>query len=128
MRTRISNVPRWPLPLFRATVTMAAVLVFAQAALAGGFLAGHFEALAMHSRNGGLVALVFGVQLGCAVLLWRKGGGPAWPALAAVIQLSIAGALIPLGAERVLAVHIPLAVALTIGTALLVSWAWRWQR
>lgn len=121
-------VARWPLPLFRATVTTAAVLVFAQAALAGGFLAGHFEALAMHSRNGGLVALVFLVQLLCAVLLWRKGGGPAWPTRSAVLQLLIAAALIPLGEERVLAVHIPLAVGLSIGTALLVSWAWRWQR
>ncbi|MET9214749.1 MULTISPECIES: hypothetical protein [unclassified Nocardia] len=121
-------VARWPLPLFRATVTTAAVLVFAQAALAGGFLAGHFEALALHSRNGGIVALVFLGQLGCAILLWRKGGGPAWPARTAVLQLSIAAALIPLGEERVLAVHIPLAVGLAIGTALLVSWAWRWRR
>ncbi|ONM49857.1 hypothetical protein [Nocardia donostiensis] len=121
-------VARWPLPLFRATATAAAVLVFAQAALAGGFLAGHFEALAMHSRNGGLVALVFFGQLVCAVLLWRKGGGPTWPARTAVLQLAIAAALIPLGEERVLAVHIPLAVGLSISTALLVSWAWRWQR
>ncbi|MGY1874912.1 hypothetical protein [Nocardia gipuzkoensis] len=121
-------IARWPLPLFRATATTAAVLVFAQAALAGGFLAGHFEALAMHSRNGGLLALVFLGQPVCAVLLWRRGGGPAWPARTAVLQLAIAASLIPLGEERVLAVHIPLAVGLSIGTALLVSWAWRWQR
>ncbi|MCA2207560.1 hypothetical protein [Nocardia rosealba] len=120
--------PRWPLPVFRATVTVAAALVFAQAALAGGFLAGHFEALAMHSRNGGLVGVVFLVQVVASVLLWRKGSGPAWPVRTAVIQLLIAAALIPLGEERVLAVHIPLAVALSIGTALQVSWAWRWRR
>lgn len=119
---------RWPLPLFRAITTTAAVLVFAQAGLAGGFLAGHFEALAMHSRNGGLVALVLLAQLVCAVLLWRTGGGPAWPARTAALQLVVAAGLIPLGEERVLAVHIPLAVGLSIGTALLVSWAWRWQR
>ncbi|WP_181697234.1 hypothetical protein [Nocardia sp. GTS18] len=120
--------PRWPVAVFRATVTVAAALVFAQAALAGGFLAGHFEALAMHSRNGGLVGVVFLVQVVASVLLWRKGSGPAWPVRTAVIQLLIAAALIPLGEERVLAVHIPLAVALSIGTALQVSWAWRWRR
>lgn len=118
----------WPLALFRTTATVAAVLVFAQAALAGGFLAGHFEALALHSRNGGLVATVLSLQLISAVLWWRVGDGPAWPARTAVVQVLIGAALIPLGEERVLAVHIPLAVGLAIGTALLVSWAWRWQR
>ncbi|GGN81520.1 hypothetical protein [Nocardia rhizosphaerihabitans] len=126
--TTAGTVRVWPLALFRTTATVAAVLVFAQGALAGGFLAGHFEALALHSRNGGLVAMMLLLQLISAVLWWRVGGGPAWPARTAVVQVLIGAALIPLGEERVLAVHIPLAVGLAIGTALLVSWAWRWQR
>ncbi|MFE6922399.1 hypothetical protein ACFVAV_15255 [Nocardia sp. NPDC057663] len=126
--TTAETARAWPLALFRTTATGAAVLVFAQAALAGGFLAGHFEALALHSRNGGLVAMVLLLQLISAVSLWRLGGGPAWPARTAVVQVLIGAALIPLGEQRVLALHIPLAVGLAIGTALLVSWAWRWQR
>lgn len=124
----MARAATWPLMLFRGTATLAALLVLSQAVLAGGFLSGRYEALAMHGRNGGVVAIVMLCQTIAAVLLWRFGSGPSWPVRTGLIQLVIAAALIPLGEERVLAVHVPLAVGLAIGTAMLMSWAWRWQR
>jgi hypothetical protein len=111
--------------MMRAATTSVAVLVIAQAALAGGFLSGNYEALAVHEVNGGLVVLALLVQLATAVVLWRKGEAPSWPVRTSAIQLAIAGALIPLGQLRVLTVHVPLAVGLTVGVALMVVWSWR---
>ncbi|MET8778438.1 hypothetical protein ABZV58_25835 [Nocardia sp. NPDC004654] len=117
----------WPLALFRAVTAAQAALVLSQAFLAGEFLSGHFEALAAHGRNGGLVALAMVVQTVAAILLWRRGSGPSWPVRTSLVQIVFAGALIPLGEQRILAVHVPLAVGLAIGTALMTVWAWRWH-
>ncbi|MFE7801392.1 hypothetical protein [Nocardia sp. NPDC057440] len=128
MTEAIGRAPAWPLMSLRIVSTAVALLVLVQAALAGDFLSGRYEALAMHSRNGSVVAVAMLGQFVAAVLLWRKGFGPSWPVRTSLIQLAIAGALIPLGENRILAVHVPLAVGLAIGTALLVVWAWRWRR
>jgi hypothetical protein len=116
---------RWPLLALRGVTTTVAALVFAQAALAGGFLSGNFDALDAHAGTGGAVAVGLLVQSGLALLVWRRGRGPGWPVVASLIQLLVAGALFPLGEERVLAVHVPLAVALTVGAAFLLAWSWR---
>ena len=49
MATTMTRV--WPKWLFRAAITCEAVFAFAQAVLAGGFLAGHYDFLAMHKEN-----------------------------------------------------------------------------
>jgi hypothetical protein len=108
----------------RAATTAVAALLIAQAALAGGFLSGNYEALAVHAITGGLTVVALLVQLVAAVLLWRKDRGPSWPARVSLVQVLVAGALIPLGEQRVLTLHVPLAVGLTVGVALLVVWSW----
>ncbi|MEU5946729.1 hypothetical protein ABZ793_14350 [Micromonospora sp. NPDC047465] len=109
---------------FRAITTCVAVLILGQAALAGGFLSGHYDALAAHGLNGGLLALALLAQCITAVVWWRSSRGPSWPVRTSLIQLLIAGALIPLGEQRVLTVHVPLAVGLTVGVALLLVKSW----
>ncbi|MGW4498261.1 hypothetical protein ACWENR_06535 [Micromonospora sp. NPDC004336] len=111
--------------LFRATATVAALLVLGQAALAGGFLSGHYDALAAHALNGGLVALTLLVQAVTALVWWRANRGPSWPVRVTLIQLLITAALIPLGEQRILTVHVPLAVGLTVGVTLALVRAWR---
>jgi hypothetical protein len=116
---------RWPRLALRGVTTVVVALVLAQAALAGGFLSGNFEALAAHAGIGSLAAAGLLVQSGVAILLWRKGGGPGWPVIASLAQFLVAAALFPLGEERVLALHVPLAVVLTVGVASLMAWSWR---
>ena len=104
-------MPRFARPL-RAIVLLHAVLVLTQAALAGQFLAGHGAWLRVHETNAGIIQLVGLVQLVVAVLLWRPGRGPGWPALASLALLVAEELQIGFGYARVLALHVPLGVAI----------------
>jgi hypothetical protein len=115
----------WTLWLFRGTVTLEAVLAMTQAALAGGFLAGHYGLLDMHAMGGSATGITAVVQTVAAVLLWRPGGGPGWPALASGTLFAAEAAQIALGYGRVLAVHVPLGTSIIACVILMLVWAWR---
>jgi hypothetical protein len=96
-------------------------MVLAQAAFAGRFLAGDAAGLRAHASNAGLIELVGLLQLGLAVVVWRPGRGPGWPALASLALLLAEGFQVGMGYEGRLAVHVPLGVAifgLTVTVAL----------
>jgi hypothetical protein len=104
-------MPRFARPL-RAIVLLHAALVLTQAALAGQFLSGHETWLRVHETNAGIIQLVGLVQLVVAVLVWRPGGGPGWPALASLALLLAEEFQIGFGYARLLALHVPLGVAI----------------
>lgn len=102
----------WIAVPFFIVVAVHALLVFAQAALAGNFPVGNAEALRPHEVNGTEILMpVTLVQLVLAVLVWRPGRGPAWPAVATL--LFVAQILqIGYGFGGRLAVHVSLGVAI----------------
>jgi len=117
--------PGWPLLLFRIVATLAAVGTILQPFLAGLFLSGSFDALKAHEVTGQAVGGIAVLSFLCAILYWRVGGGP-------VIALRMSGGLlvavvlqIVLGYSRILALHVPLGVALVIGAGQLAHFAWR---
>jgi hypothetical protein len=120
--TKTRTWPRW---LFRGVITAQTVLAFAQAALAGGFLAGNYDFLALHRENATFTGITGILVLLCAVLQWRPGGGPAWPIFVSAGLFAAEAAQIMLGFSRVLAVHVPLGVAITAAIVVLLIWAWR---
>jgi uncharacterized membrane protein YoaK (UPF0700 family) len=100
------------------------VAVFAQAVLAGLFLDGGDAWRGWHAVNGMLVLpLLALVQVGLAVLVWRRGRGPGWLALASVGLLLALLAQSLLGMTSQVAVHVPLGVAIfgLVGTLLVRS-------
>ncbi|WP_194818037.1 hypothetical protein [Nocardia sp. XZ_19_385] len=115
----------WPILLLRAASTGVAVLVLLQAALAGSFLSGEFAALAAHARNARIMAAFLLIQLIAAIVCKRAGLATKQPVLASVAQCVVTAALIPLGEQRILAVHLPLAVLLVVGVLHLTYTAWR---
>jgi uncharacterized membrane protein YozB (DUF420 family) len=120
-----TSAPRWPRTLFRSLTTCEALLALTQAALAGGFLDGNYGALDMH-QVGAMITAAFAVlQLVSAVLLWRLGGGPGWPAAACGALIAAETGQIGLGYGRVLAVHVPLGAAIIACTFLMLAWSWR---
>ena|SRR5689334_24718190 len=113
---------RW---LLRAVVTLHLVDVFAQPVLAGRFMSGDYDMLAAHRINATSVAAVGFAQLLVALLVWRPGRGPGWPALVS-LGLSLAEPLqIYLGFHRVIGVHVPLAVVIVATSAVLAVQVWR---
>lgn len=125
MTDRPPRVRRWSVVLFRTVVTVEAVLAFGQAALAGGFLSGRYGALALHAANASATGATAIAMTVAAVLLWKPGGGPGWPALACGVLIVAVGGQFAAGYARVLAVHIPLGVAITAAVVLMLRWAWR---
>jgi hypothetical protein len=115
----------WPKWLFRVSITCEAVFAFAQAVLAGGFLAGHYDFLSMHKENATITGITGIVVILTAVLQWKPGGGPGWPiAVSAALFAAEAGQII-MGYARVLVVHVPLGVLIIVGIVKLLTWAWR---
>ena len=102
-------------------VGLLAAAVFAQAVLAGLFLDGGDAWRDWHAANGMLVLpLLALIQVGLAVLVWRRGHGPGWLALASVGLLVALLVQSVLGMTSQVAAHVPLGVAIfgLVGTLL----------
>ncbi|MFC0112491.1 hypothetical protein [Kibdelosporangium aridum] len=115
----------WPLWLFRVMVTFAALSMFAQAALAGGLLAGHFDMLALHRDNSTVSVLIVTAMTVAGVLLHRPGRGPSWPMWVSLVCLVVSVGQALLGYTRMLSLHVPFGVLITAALLLLLVWAWR---
>jgi hypothetical protein len=106
-------------------VTCEAAFALGQAVLAGSFLSGHYGALDLHALGATLTGVTAIAQTVAALLLWRPGGGPLWPALASAALFAAEAGQIVMGYGRVLAVHVPLGVAIITATVLMLVRAWR---
>jgi hypothetical protein len=98
-----------------------AVSVLAQAIFAGLFLDGNDAWRDWHAAKGMVVLpLLALVQAVLAVLVWRPGRGPGWPATASVGLLLALLLQIAMGQAGQLGVHVPLGVAIfgLVGTLL----------
>jgi hypothetical protein len=89
------------------------------------FLSGSFSALKAHEVAGQAVGGLGILALVCAILDWRLRGGPAM-----VVRITggllIADVLqIFLGYGRILALHVPLGVAIVAGVGRLALLTWR---
>jgi hypothetical protein len=125
--TPVRNASRAPLArgwarttarALRVVAGLYALGVFAQALFAGQFLSGQGQWLIWHDLNGtAVLTWVVLVQFVLALIVWLPGKGPAWPALVSVAQFAGAWLQIETGYGNVLAVHVPLGVAL-FGSAL----------
>lgn len=126
--TSLNSVPRprgWIVWSLRVTATGHLAGVLVQAALAGLFVTGDVDLLAWHRDNAGYTHALLYLQLVAAVLLWRPGRGPGWPALAGVGLVVLETAQVGLGQARIIAGHFPLGVAIFGLSAVFTAWTWR---
>lgn len=71
-------------------------------------------AIALHAVSGGAAL--------AAVLLWRRGGAPAWTAGLAVVVMMLTFVQAATGGRSTLWIHVPGAMVLTVGAAWLTVW------
>ncbi|GAA4858585.1 hypothetical protein [Actinomycetospora straminea] len=107
--------------LFRVVVLLHAALTLVQPVAAGAVLQASTVGLAVHQAVGGVLLLVAFVQVPVAVLAWRPGRLPAWPIAVSAGLVVVETAQVAVGATGVLAVHVPLGVAI-VGAAVGLAW------
>ncbi|GAA3452249.1 DUF4175 domain-containing protein [Dactylosporangium matsuzakiense] len=112
----------WP---FRIVMSAAAVMLVDQAVFAGQFLAGTFGALHTHRVNATYSGIAVLVAAVAAVPIHRPGRGPLWPVLACLGLFGLIALQIALGFARLLALHVPLGVAVIGLAAAMAVWSWR---
>ncbi len=105
-----------PVALLRALACAFLLDTLVQAALAGLFVTGDVDLLAWHDANAQLLAALAVGQTVAAVLLRLRAGGPGWPVAATAALVVLVLGQQGLGQARILAGHIPLALAV-FGTA-----------
>ncbi|MFZ3494469.1 hypothetical protein ACODT5_14805 [Streptomyces sp. 5.8] len=102
----------------RITTGILSVLIFGQVALAGGFLGGHYDMLALH----GLLARVLTVVAlltAVAAFFVRRAGGPRSVLPAAIVLVVALVGEIALGLARAVSVHVFLGVVLVSAVVVL---------
>ena len=117
--------PRITLWLLRAVVTLFLLAVLAQPVLAGLYLSGEFDALAVHGAIAGVVILLAMVLIGTALLFCTAGRGRFWPLPVAVATFLAAGLQTGFGYARQLGLHVPLGVVIVTVAVLLAAAVWR---
>lgn len=115
--------PRLSLWLLRTTATLHLVLVLAQPVLAGLFLTGNVDAIAVHGAVGSSVALVDMAMIGAAII-YVLAKGRLWVLPGMVALFLASGLQIGMGFSRQLGIHVPLGVVIVTLAVLLAVWVW----
>ncbi|WP_141277935.1 hypothetical protein [Pseudonocardia hydrocarbonoxydans] len=122
--TPVRRGPRrtlWPL---RVVLTAHLLMVLAQPWLAGRYLTGDVDAIAVHGLVGSLLAAVGMVAVAATLLYVLGGRGRLWVVPVAVALFLADGVQIGAGYARDLGLHVPLGVAITVSSVLLAAWVW----
>lgn len=118
--------PGWITPMslrpsllsLRITTAVQSILMLAQTALAGGFMGGHFDMLALHGTLGRVITVV-ALLTAVAAYFVRRFGGPASILPASLVMLVALVGQIALGLARSIALHVLLGVILACALTLL---------
>jgi hypothetical protein len=111
--------PRASLQVLRIVAVLHSLAFLAQPVFAGGYLMGDVDSLRIHRINAGVVTGLDLAQLISAIVYLWGGRGRAWPIWAGLAVALAVEIQVGMGFERVLVVHLPLGVALTVGQILI---------
>lgn len=109
----------------RVVAVLHALVMLAQPLLAGRYLDGAVDAIALHRENASVVAALDGAQLVCAVVFAWTGRGRRWPIWASLAVAVGVEVQVGFGYASVLVVHVPLGVSLIVAQVVTVVWLFR---
>ncbi|CAM3925261.1 hypothetical protein GCM10009799_49920 [Nocardiopsis rhodophaea] len=108
----------------RVTVLLHAALLVVEFASAGRILIEDHSALPVHGVGAIAVHAAGGLQILAAVLYWRPGNGPLWPAVASVAAFAAGFVQAYFGSHGILELHVPGAMLLVILVTWILAWSW----
>lgn len=117
--------PRATLTTLRVLAVLHSLAALAQPTLAGIYLGGDVDALALHELNANVTAGLGVAQLVAAIVFVWRGRGRAWPLHTSIVLVLAEQVQVGLGYEGILAIHIPLGVSVIAGQLLLTVWLFR---
>lgn len=113
------------LVLLRIVLVLHATLVVVQPVMAGYFLSGEVDAMAVHSPLGSTLWMLAFLQIFVAGLYWLAGRGRGWPVLASIGLFIAEMTQMTFGHTQTMSVHIPLGTSIVVAVALLAIWSFR---
>ncbi|WP_049567216.1 hypothetical protein [Nonomuraea sp. SBT364] len=123
MVTEVAPRTNGYLTAFKAAAVLNAAAVLLQAVTAGQLMEGAGRAL--HGAGAGAVHVLGLALLVTAVLVWRPGRGPIWPAAVSLAVLLLGMVQSMAGGSGAVAVHVPLGMALFGLSVWLLAWSFR---
>jgi len=130
MTTRAASrtAPVALLAALRVTAALAVLIIVVQGVTAGEILARSSTAEMLHSLGAYGVHVFTGLAMIAAVLVVRATGARPWPAVLAAAVFVVTFLQAALGSGGVMAVHVPLAMVLLVGSAWLLVWSFTGTR
>jgi hypothetical protein len=117
--------PRASLRVLQGVAVLHSLAFLGQPVFAGGYLMGDVDSLTLHDLNAFVIAGLDVAQLICAVVYFWGGRGRAWPIWASLAVALAVEVQVGMGFARMLLVHLPLGVSLTVGQVVLTMWLYR---
>jgi hypothetical protein len=117
--------PRASLQVLRIVAVLHSLAFLIQPVFAGGYLMGDVDSLTLHDVNAFIITGLDVAQLVCAIVYFWGGRGRAWPIWASLAVALAVEVQVGMGYERLLVVHVPLGVSLTVAQILITVWLFR---
>lgn len=117
--------PRRTLQILRIVAVLHSLAAIVQPALAGSYLGGEVDAIAIHALNAHVVTGLGVFQLIAAIVFVWRGRGRVWPLYGTLGLVLAVQVQVFAGFEGPVAVHIPLGVSIISMQILLTVWLFR---
>jgi hypothetical protein len=117
------SVPTTLVRALRIATALSVLMVVWQGATAGELISNQPAALRYHQAGAIVLHVVTAAAAIAAFLLRRRSGGPLWPSVLGVVIFVCTLVQAAVGDAGVMSLHVPMALVLMLGSAVLLAWS-----
>ena len=107
----------------QVTAILCTLAILFQSATAGQVLSRSRGALAVHATGAIVFHVLSALMVVAAVFLWRQPRGSVWPVVISALVFVLGVVQGYIGDQGTLSVHVPLGMALAVGTVWVLAWS-----